>query len=139
MVLYGSLPRYWVNMSGELHDLAALSLEKKTPVGIEQVDEWFIVLVETIGEQSNLTSRNQLNRDESRVYCSGTDVSRVFTLSSLILSAKGSGCFKTRGQIIRPVKYVHRLVLLAEEETVLQAMSDRVTEVGMEINVESIR
>jgi len=57
VVLYGSVPQYWVDMSGELHDLVALSLEKKTPVCIEQVDEWFIVLVETIGEQSNLTSR----------------------------------------------------------------------------------
>ena len=57
MVLYGSLRRYWVDMSGEVHDLAALFLEKKTPVCIEQVDEWFIVLVETIVEQSNLTSR----------------------------------------------------------------------------------
>jgi hypothetical protein len=55
------------------------------------------------------------------------------------LSAKGSGGFKTRGQIIRPVKYVHHLVLLAEEETVLQGMTDRVTEVGLEMNVESLR
>jgi hypothetical protein len=45
-----------VDVSGELHDLAALSLEKKTPVCIEQVDGWFIVLVETIGEETNLTS-----------------------------------------------------------------------------------
>jgi hypothetical protein len=37
------------------------------------------------------------------------------------------------------VKYVHHPVLLAEEETLLQGMIDRVTEVGMEMNVESIR
>jgi len=66
-------------------------------------------------------------------------VSRFSTPLSLILSAKGSGGFKTRGQIIRPVKYVHHLVLLAEEETVLQGMTDRVTEVGLEMNVESLR
>jgi hypothetical protein len=69
----------------------------------------------------------------------GTDVSRAFTPPSLILSAKASGDFKTGGQIIRLVKYVHHLVLLAEEETVLQGIMDRVTEVGMEMNVESIR
>jgi hypothetical protein len=91
-------------MSGELQDLAALSPEKKTPVCIEQVDGWFIVLVETIGEQTNLSSGNQLSRDESRVFCSGTDVSRAFTPPSLILSAEGSGDFKIGGQIIRPVK-----------------------------------
>jgi hypothetical protein len=34
---------------------------------------------------------------------------------------------------------VHHLMLLAEEETVLQGMIDRVTEVGMEMNVERIR
>lgn len=56
MTLYGSLPRYLVDMSGELHDLAALSLEKKTSVCIEHVDGWFIVLVETIREQTNLSS-----------------------------------------------------------------------------------
>jgi hypothetical protein len=37
------------------------------------------------------------------------------------------------------VKYEGHLVLVAEEETVLQGMIDRVTEVGMEIIVESIR
>lgn len=66
-------------------------------------------------------------------------MSRVFTPPSLILSAEGSGSFKTRGQIIRPVKYAHHLVLLAEEETVLQCMTDSLTEVGMEMNVESMR
>jgi hypothetical protein len=43
-------------MSGELHDLAFLSLEEKAPVCIEQVNEWFIVLIEMIGEQTNLSS-----------------------------------------------------------------------------------
>ena len=66
-------------------------------------------------------------------------MSRAFTPPSLILSTKGSRNFKTGGQIIRPVKYVHHLVLLAEEETVLQGMFDRVTAVGMEMNVESVR
>jgi hypothetical protein len=66
-------------------------------------------------------------------------VSRAFTPPSLILSAKGSGDLKTGGQIIRPLKYVHQFVLLAREETVLQGMIDRVTEVGMEMNVESVR
>jgi hypothetical protein len=42
------------------------------------------------------------------------------------------------GQIIRTVKYAHDLVLLAKEETVLQGMTDILTEIGscygMEMN-----
>jgi len=42
------------------------------------------------------------------------------------------------GQITRPVKYADELVLLAEEETLLQGMIDRVTEIGKEMDAESI-
>jgi hypothetical protein len=52
----------------------------------------------------------------------------------------GFGDFKTGGQVIRTVKYVDDLVLLAREETVLQGMIDRLIETerryGMEMNVE---
>ena len=117
-------------MSGELQDPAALSPEEKTPVCTEQVDRWFVVLAETIGEQTNLS------RDVSRAFCSGTDGTRAFTPRGLILSAKGFGDFKMGGQVIRPVKYADDVVLLAEEETVLQGMTDRVTAVGLEMNVD---
>jgi hypothetical protein len=43
---------------------------------------------------------------------------------------EGSGDFKIGGQVIRAVKYAADLVLLAEEETVLQGMTDRLTEIG---------
>ena len=46
------------------------------------------------------------------------------------------GDFKVGGQVIRPVKYADDVVLLAEEETVLQGMTDRVTAVGLEMNVD---
>jgi hypothetical protein len=55
----------------------------------------------------------------------------------------GLGDFKVGEQIIRTVRYVHNLLLLAREETVLQIMIDKLIEVGrgygMEINVEKLR
>ena len=55
------------------------------------------------------------------------------------VSLEGFGDLKI-GQVIRTVNYADELVLLAKEETVLQGMIDRVTEIGrchgMEMNVE---
>ena len=52
----------------------------------------------------------------------------------------GLGDFKIGGQIIQTVKYADDLVLMAKEETVLQSMTDNLTEIGrcygMEMNVE---
>jgi len=53
---------------------------------------------------------------------------------------EGFGDFRIGGQIIHTVKYVDDLVLLAQEETVLQDMIDKLIEIGrfygMEMNVE---
>jgi hypothetical protein len=38
--------------------------------------------------------------------------------------------FRIEGQVIRPVKYRDDFVLLAKEETVLQGMINRQTEIG---------
>ena len=47
------------------------------------------------------------------------------------------------GQIIQTVKYADKLVLMAKEETVLQDMIDKLTEIvrcyGMEMNVEKTK
>ena len=40
------------------------------------------------------------------------------------------------GQVILTMKCADGLLLLAEEETVLQGMVDRLNEIGVEINVE---
>jgi len=56
---------------------------------------------------------------------------------------KGFGNFKIRGQATCIVKYADELVLLAKEETLLQAMTDRLIKIercyGMEMNVEIIK
>jgi hypothetical protein len=60
-------------------------------------------------------------------------------LSNEILGSFGD--LKIREQLILPVKYVEVLVLLAEEETVLQGMFDRLFEItgcyGMEMNLKT--
>jgi hypothetical protein len=70
----------------------------------------------------------------------------VFNLYSECLikdALKWFGDFKGGGQVTCTVKYADGLVLLAEEETVLQGMIDRLIEIGkcygMEINVEKIK
>ena len=49
------------------------------------------------------------------------------------------GNIKTRAQVIRSVKYADDFVLLAKEETVLQSVNDRLTEIarcyGIEMGV----
>ena len=53
---------------------------------------------------------------------------------------KEFGDFKRGGQVIRSVKHAYGLLLLAKEQTVLQEMIDRLTEIvrcyRMEVNVE---
>jgi len=55
----------------------------------------------------------------------------------------GLGDFNIGEQIIQTVKYADDLVLMAKEETVLQGMIDKATEIGrcygMEINVEKTK
>jgi hypothetical protein len=70
----------------------------------------------------------------------------LFNLYSEYLTKEaleGFGDFKIGGQIIRTVKYANDLVLLAKEETVLQGMIDKLTEIGrrygMEMNVEETK
>jgi hypothetical protein len=52
---------------------------------------------------------------------------------------KGMVNFKTGGQVIRSVKHADDLVLLAKEDTVLQGMIDKLTEIvrcyGIEMSV----
>ena len=66
----------------------------------------------------------------------------VFNLYSEYLAKKaldGLGDFNIGGKIIQTVKYADDLVLMAKEETVLQGMIDKLTEIGrfygMEMNV----
>jgi hypothetical protein len=42
----------------------------------------------------------------------------------------GFGDFKRGGQVFRTMKYADELVLLAKGEAVLQAMTERLTEIG---------
>jgi hypothetical protein len=79
----------------------------------------------------------------------GRGVRQGFRLSQLLFNLhseyvtqealEGLGVFKVGGQIISTVRYADGLVLMAKEETILQSMTDKLTEVGkgygMEINV----
>jgi hypothetical protein len=42
----------------------------------------------------------------------------------------GFGDFRTGGQVFRTMKYAAELVLMAQEEAVLQGMTERLTEIG---------
>ena len=70
----------------------------------------------------------------------------LFNLCSEFLTKEaldGLGGFKIGGQIIQTVKYADDLVLMAKEETVLQVMIEKLSEIGrcygMEINVEKTK
>ena len=73
----------------------------------------------------------------------GCSLSQIlFNLHSELLTKEaldGLGDFKIGGKIIQAVKYADDLVLMAKEETVLQGMTDKLTEIGrcygMEMNV----
>jgi len=51
-------------------------------------------------------------------------------LSLILFKLYRSGYFKIRGKAICTVKYADYLVLLAEEETLLQGVIDRLIEIG---------
>ena len=70
----------------------------------------------------------------------------LFNLYSEYLAKEvldGLGDFNIGGQIIQTVKYADDLVLMAKEETVLQGMIDKLTEIGrcygIEMNVEKTK
>jgi hypothetical protein len=70
----------------------------------------------------------------------------LFNLYSEYLTKEGLERFqefKVGGQVICTVIYADDFVLLAKEETVLQCMTDRLTEIGryygMEMNVEKTK
>ena len=57
----------------------------------------------------------------------------LFNLYSEYLAKEaldGLGDFNIGGQIIQTVKYADEIVLMAKEETVLQGMIDKLTEIG---------
>jgi len=55
----------------------------------------------------------------------------LFNLYGCLTKEAPGGCgFFQIGQVIWTVKYADNLVLLAEEETILQGTTDRVTEYG---------
>ena len=61
----------------------------------------------------------------------------------MVYNFNGFRHFKIRGQAICTLKYWDDLVLLAQEESMLQGMIDRLFEIercyGMEMNVENLR
>ena len=70
----------------------------------------------------------------------------LFNLYSEYLAKEaldGLGDFNIGGKIIQTVKYADDLVITAKEETVLQGMIDKLTEIGrcygMEMNVEKTK
>jgi len=94
--------------------------------------------------------RVRLDRGESRSVQIGRGVRQECCLSPILFNfysecvikeaLDGLGDFNIGGQIIQTVKYADDLVLMAKEETVLQSMTDNLTEIGrcygMEMNVE---
>ena len=71
------------------------------------------------------------------------DMSYVYSECLTKEAVDGLGDFNIGGQIIQTVKYADDLVLMAKEETVIQGMSDKLTEIGMcngmEMNVEETK
>ena len=94
--------------------------------------------------------KERLYRGETRIVQIGLGVRQGFSLSPIIFNLyseclnkealDGLGDFNIGGQIIQSVKYADDLVLMAQEVTVLQGMTDKLIEIGscygMEMNVE---
>ena len=93
--------------------------------------------------------RVRLDQEETRSVKTGREVRQECCLSPILFNLYGEysihealngfGDFRTGGQVIRTVKYVDDLVLVAKKETVLQNTIDRLIEIercyGMEMNV----
>ena len=96
------------------------------------------------------TVKVRLDRGETRNVQIGRRVRQGCSLSSTLFNLyseylpkealDGLGYFNIGGQIIQTVKYADDLVLMVKEETVLQGMIGKLTEIGrcygMELNVE---
>jgi hypothetical protein len=88
--------------------------------------------------------RKKIDQQIGRGVRQGCCLSRFYSnlYSEYLINEALGGCrgFKIGGQAVLIVKYADNLVLLAEEETVLQGMADRLIEIircyGMEMNVE---
>jgi hypothetical protein len=95
----------------------------------------------------------QLEQGEMRSVKIGRGVGQACCLSPILFNVyseyhtnetlEGLTDFKIGGQVIHSVKYADDILLLAKEETVLQGMIDRLTEIGrrygMEMKWEKLR
>jgi hypothetical protein len=91
------------------------------------------------GEASSV----KIGREGRQGSCSSPILLNLYSECLAKEGLEGFGDFKIRGQIIKTVKYVDELVLLAKEEMVLQDMIDKLIEIGrcygMGINVEKTK
>jgi predicted nucleotidyltransferase len=90
-----------------------------------------------------MTKSVKIGRGVRRGCCLSLLLSNLYSEYVTQEALEGLGDFKVGGQIISMVRYADDLVLLAKEETIVQSMIDKLTEVGreygMEINVEKTK